>query len=98
MGYRCKWTQHLLTMKERYTHSQVSALIHSRWQKECRTTKEKMEEATPMKTEQAWMAAAAAYDDDDDVDKDDDYKEEEEEEGGGGGVGVGEGRGGGGEV
>jgi len=55
MGYICKLTQHLLTTNDRYTHSQVSGLIYSRWQKECRTTKEKMEEPTPMKTEQAYI-------------------------------------------
>lgn len=82
MGYICKLTQHLLTTNDRYTHSQVSGLIYSRWQKECRTTKEKMEEPTPMKTEQARMVAAA-YDDDDD-------KEEEEKGGGWGGGGEGE--------
>jgi hypothetical protein len=60
-------------------HSQVRGLIYSRWQKEYRTTKQKMEEPTPMKTEQAWMAAAAAAEDDDDDDDDNDDDKEEEE-------------------
>jgi len=72
-------TQYLWTINDTYTHSQVRGLIYSRWQIEYRTTKQKMEEPAPKKTEQAWMAAAAAAAaDDDDVDNDDDKEEEEE--------------------
>ena len=62
-------------MNDRYTHSKVSAIIHSRWQKKCRTTRERLEEPTPIKIEQAWIAAAA--DDDDDDDKEEEEKKEE---------------------
>lgn len=41
-----------------HTDFEVSVLIYSDRQKKCRSTKLKMDRTTPMKTEQAWMAAA----------------------------------------
>jgi len=43
-------------MNEQCMHCQVSIWIHSNWQKECRTTKEKVKRTTPMKMVQAGMA------------------------------------------
>lgn len=41
---------------EQYMHSQFRVWIQSSWEKEHRTTKEKMERPTPMRTEQGEMA------------------------------------------
>ena len=44
---------------EGHTDFEVSVRIYSDRQMKCRSTKLKMDRTTPMKTEQAWMAAAA---------------------------------------
>ena len=49
-----------------HTDSQVNVRIHSDRQKKCRSTMEKMERPTPMKTKQTQMAAAVDDDDHDD--------------------------------